>query len=58
MGKSGLPFVLEELRMRPTGAWFPALEAMADVTDETNPAASAKNIDEAIIAWIKWSESG
>ena len=52
MGAKALPLILEELRQRPNGNWFSALEAITgkDVGQEAN------NIDEAIQLWLEWGE--
>ena len=44
MGEKAIPFILQELKKRPSASWFPALEAISG----NNAAQSAKNIDEAV----------
>lgn len=52
MGEKALPLILEELRQKPNGNWFSALEAITgkDVGQE------ASSIDEAIQLWLEWGE--
>lgn len=52
MGEKALPLILDELRQRPNGNWFSALEAITgkDIGQEAN------SIDEAIQLWLEWGE--
>lgn len=52
MGEAAIPFILRELRERPTGSWFWALNAING--DEEDPAKDADDIDSAIEAWLRW----
>lgn len=52
MSEKALPLILEELKQRPSGSWFPALEA---ITGE-NAASTAKSIEEAIHDWLNWGK--
>jgi len=50
MGEKALPFILRDLRERPTGQWFWALNA---ITGES-PTLDQRSIDDAVQAWLRW----
>jgi len=52
MGEKVLPFILEELRERPSASWFPALEAISG----NDAAQTAKSVDEAVQSWLSWGK--
>ncbi len=52
MGEKAIPFILQELKERPSASWFPALEAISG----DNAAQSAKSIDEAVQSWLAWGK--
>lgn len=52
MGEKVLPFILEELKERPSPGWFPALEAISG----NDAAQAAKSIDEAVESWLNWGK--
>ena len=52
MGEKVLPYILEELKVRPSASWFPALEAISG----DNVAQTAKSVDEAVQIWLSWGK--
>ncbi|MBP6002868.1 MAG: hypothetical protein KA746_05490 [Pyrinomonadaceae bacterium] len=51
MGPKALPHIFRELRLRPSGSWLPALEAIVG----ENVAKDATTIEQAISRWLKWA---
>lgn len=52
MGEKAIPFILQELKERPSASWFPALEAISG----NNAAPAAKSVDEAVQSWLNWGK--
>ena len=52
MGKSVVPFILNELRTRPD-RWFAALRVLT----KENPGESCRSFDDLVSAWIEWGKN-
>jgi len=52
MGEKAIPFILQELKERPSASWFPALEAISG----NDAAQAAKTVDEAVQSWLNWGK--